>query len=144
MRKLVTAESLAGLAGLAFLILGVMGFIPGIVQEYGGLHWWKNGSGAQLFDLFQTSILLNLLHIGFGSLGLVAARTATTARAYLAGGGVLCFALGIYGLLIDRLGDSNVIPLDRADVWLHVGLGVALVYAGLAATLTGLRPAAAS
>ena len=144
MRKLVTAGNLAGLVGLVFVLLGLAGFLPGLVQEYDELHWWRNASGAELFGVFQTSILLNLLHLGFGAAGLVAARSESTARVYVGGGGVLCFALGIHGLLIDRLGDSNIVPLDRADVWLHVGIGVAMVHAGLAAALTGLRPAAAS
>jgi Domain of unknown function (DUF4383) len=142
-RKLVTAESLAALAGLVFVVLGVCGFVPGAVQHFGALHWWKNGSGAELFGLFQTSILLNLAHVGLGVAGLVAASSEATARAYLAVGGAACFALGIYGLLIDRRGDSNVFSLDRAGIWLHVGLGVALVYAGLAAALDRLRPATA-
>ncbi len=144
MRRLITAESLAGLAGVAFVALGVAGFVPGIVQRFDELGWWKSGSGAQLFGIFQTSILLNLVHLGFGVVGLLAARTAVTGRLYLTGGGLAYFGLGVYGLLIDRLGDANVIPVDRADDWLHIGLGVALIYAGLAASLSGLRPAAAS
>ena len=142
MRRLITAESLAALGGLVLVIVGVAGFIPGLVQHYDQLHWWKNGSGAQLFGVFQTSILHNLVHLGFGAAGLLAARTAVTARAYLSGVGIVYFALGIYGLLIDRFGSSNVVPVDRADDWLHVGLGVAMVYAGLAVALTPLRPAA--
>jgi nitrate reductase gamma subunit len=144
MRRIFTAESLAGLVGLIFVIVGVAGFVPGIVQHYDQLRWWKNGSGAQLFGVFQTSILHNLVHLGFGAVGLLAAKTALTARAYLSGGGILYFTLGIYGLLIDRFGNSNVVPVDRADDWLHIGLGVAMIYAGLAVTLTALRPAAAS
>ena len=142
MRKLITAESLAAVGGLVFVIVGVAGFVPGLVQHYDQLRWWKNGSGAQLFGVFQTSILHNLVHLGFGAAGLLAARTAVTARAYLSGVGIVYFALGIYGLLIDRFGSSNVVPVDRADDWLHVGLGVAIVYAGLAVALTPLRPAA--
>ena len=144
MRKLITAQSMAGLAGVAFVVVGVAGFVPGVVQHYHELHWWKSGSGAELFGVFQTSILHNLVHLGFGAVGLLAAKTAVTARAYLSGGGILYFTLGIYGLLIDRFGNSNVVPVDRADDWLHVGLGVAMIYAGLAVTLTALRPAGAS
>jgi hypothetical protein len=143
-RRVSTAESLAGLASLAFVVIGVAGFVPGVVQHYGELHWWRTGSDAELFGLFQTSILLNLLHLGFGVLGLAAGRTEAGARAYLGAGGVACFALGIYGLLIDRLGESNVFPLDRAGVWLHVGLGVVLVYLGLATRLAGARAVPAS
>ena len=144
MRKLITAESLAGLVGITFVAVGAAGFVPGLVQHYDQLGWWKSGSGAQLFGVFQTSILHNLVHVGFGAVGLVAARMAITGRVYLTGGGVTYLALGVYGLLIDRFGDANVIPVDRADDWLHVGLGMAMVYAGVAASLSALRPAAAS
>lgn len=144
MRKLITSESLAGLVGITFVAVGVAGFVPGLVQHYDQLGWWKNGSGAELFGVFQTSILHNLVHLGFGVIGLLAARTVITGRAYLTGGGLAYFALGVYGLLIDRAGDANVIPVDCAGDWLHLGLGVAMVYAGLAVSLSALRPAAAS
>ncbi len=144
MRRLITPESLAGLVGAVFVAVGAAGFVPGLVQHYDQLGWWKSGSGAQLFGIFQTSILHNLVHLGFGVAGLLAARIALTGRLYLTGGGAAYLALGVYGLLIDRFGDSNVIPVDRADDWLHIGLGVAMVYAGLAASLSALRPAAAS
>ena len=144
MRRFITAESLAGLAGIAFVAIGVVGFVPGLLQHEEQLHWWKSDSGAQLFDVFQTSILHNLVHLGFGTVGLLAARATVTARVYLTGGGLAYFALGVYGLLISRVSDANVIPVDRADDWLHIGLGMAMIYAGLAATLSALRPAAAS
>ena len=136
------ARSVAGLFGVAFVVIGVLGFIPGVVSDYGALRWWRTDSGAELFGVFGTSIFHNLLHLGFGVAGLVAARSAGGARAYLTGGGVLYVALGVYGLLIDRFGDANVIPVNRADDWLHLGLGVAMVYAGLAVTVAATRPAA--
>ncbi len=144
MRRLIAPESMAGLFGLAFVTIGVAGFVPGVVDDYERLGWWKNGSGAQLLGVFQVSILLNLVHLGFGTLGLLLARTTATSRAYLSGGGAAYLALGVYGLLIDRAGDANVVPVDRADDWLHMGLGVAMLYAGLAAALPGLRPAPSS
>jgi Domain of unknown function (DUF4383) len=144
MRKLLAPESMAGLFGMAFVVIGVASFVPGVVDHYQQLQWCGKGSGAQLLGVFQTSIVLNLLHLGFGTLGLLMARTTATARLYLSGGGAAFLALGVYGLMIDRNGDSNVIPVDRADDWLHMGLGVAMLYAGLAAALPGLRPAASS
>jgi Domain of unknown function (DUF4383) len=143
-RKLATAESLSGLFGLAFVVVGVLGFVPGVVQHYGELTWWKTDSGAELFGIFQTSILRNLFHIGFGVAGLVAARRPTTARTFLTGGGIAYFSLGIYGLLIDDSGDWNFMPVDRADDWLHVGVGVGMLYAGVAVGLSASRPRAAA
>jgi Domain of unknown function (DUF4383) len=139
-RKLATAESLAGLSGLGLVALGVLGFIPGVVQDYGALQWWKSRSAAELFDVFQTSILLNLVHIGFGVAGLLAARRSATARAYLTGGGAALFVLGVYGLLVDYTSEWNFLPFDRADEWLHIGLGIGMLYAGLAVGLARLRP----
>jgi Domain of unknown function (DUF4383) len=143
-RKLATAESLAGIFGLAFIAGGVLGFVPGVVQDYGELRWWKPGSGADLFGVFQTSILHNLLSIGVGVVGLVAARRPASARAFLTGGGILLFAIGIYGLLIDYDSGWNFIPVDRADDWLNIGLGIAMLYAGLAVRLAPSRPTAAA
>src|SRR3954471_19001558 len=128
------ARSVAGLVGLAFVVIGVAGFIPGVVSHYGALRWWRTDSGAELFGLFGTSIFHNLLHLGLGIVGLVAARSAAGSRAYLTGGGVLYVALGVYGLLINETDGANVLPVNRADDWLHLGLGVAMVYAGLAVT----------
>lgn len=136
------ARSVAGLVGLVFVVIGVLGFVPGAVQQYATLQWWRTDSGAELFGLFGTSIFHNLVHLGFGVVGLVAARTAAGSRAYLTGGGVLYVALGVYGLLIDRAGDANVLPVNRADDWLHLGLGIGMVYAGVAVALATSRSAA--
>jgi len=141
-RKLASAESLAGLVGVGLVALGVLGFVPGVVQEYGALEWWKTGSAAELFGVFQTSILLNLVHLGAGVVGLAAASRWWWARTYLSGGGAAFFALGVYSLLVDYASGWNFLPFDRADDWLHVGLGIGMLYAGLAAGLGALRPAA--
>ena len=138
MRKLADPASLAGLTGLGLVALGVVGFVPGIVQEYGALEWWR-GSAAELFGVFQTSILINLVHIGAGVLGL---RAGSRGRAYLSLVGSAFFALGVYGLLVGYA--WNFMAFDRAADWLHIGLGIGMVYAGLAAGFAALRPAAAS
>jgi hypothetical protein len=142
MHNLLAPRSMAGLFGFAFLIVGVLGFIPGAVQDYMFMHWWRPGSNAQLFGLFQTSILDNLVYVGFGVAGLVMARSVSAARVYLTIGGVVYTVLAVYGLLVDRAGSANVLPADRADDWLHLGLGVTMIYAGLAAALPAYRPAA--
>ena len=138
MRKLAGAESVAGLIGLGLVALGVVGFVPGIVQDYGALQWWR-GSRAELVGVFETSILINLVHIGAGVLGLAA---GSRGRTYLGVTGSAFFGLGVYGLLVE--GAWNFMPFDRAADWLHIGLGIGIVYAGVAAGLAALRPAAAS
>ncbi len=39
--------------------------------------------------------------------------------------------LWIYGLVIDHDADANFVPLNDADNWLHLGLGVGMVALGL-------------
>ncbi len=138
MRERVTAQGLAGLVGVVFLLVGIAGFVPGIVESYDELGWWKAGSRAELLWVFQTSILHNLVHLAFGLLGLALASRAATARAFLLGGGLVYLALWVYGLAVDKGSGANFVPLDRADDWLHFLLGVLMV--ALAVMTIRFRP----
>lgn len=143
MTERLTARNLAGLAGVAFLLVGIGGFIPGITESYDQLEVWKNDSQAELLYFFQTSVLHNAVHLAFGVLGLALARTEAWARLFLLGGGAAYLALWIYGLAIDKASGWNWIPVDRGDDWLHFLLGALLVVLGLVAgRALGRRPAA--
>lgn len=41
--------------------------------------------------------------------------------------------LAAFRFIIDHGSDANFVPVDRADDWLHVGLGVAMIAMGLVA-----------
>jgi hypothetical protein len=118
---------LAIIAAAVFVALGVLGFVPGLVRHHDQLHVWKTGSGAELFGVFQVSILLNGVHVGFGLLGLPASRTPVGTRLYLLCGSVGYFALAVYGVAIEHRPEANVLPLDRADNWLHAALALGLL-----------------
>lgn len=122
--------------GAVFLLVGVAGFIPGITTGSDRLDWAGHESGALLLDIFAVSVLHNIAHIAVGIAGLVLARTAGSARAYLLGGGVLSTAIWLYGMLIDHHGPLNVLPVNGSANWLHLGLATTMLGAGL--TLGGL------
>ncbi len=127
-----TAVQVAALVtAAAFLLIGGLGFIPGVTTDYGELSWAGHHSGAMLLGVFAVSILHNLVHLAFGVIGLVLARTYKGARAYLIGGGIVYIVLWLYGLLIDRDSAANFIPVNNADNWLHFGLAVAMITLGL-------------
>lgn len=127
-----TAVQKAALAvALAFLVVGVLGFVPGVTTEYDGMTFGGQQSESLLLGVFQVSILHNIVHLLFGAAGLALARTAVGARGFLIGGGVVYLALWIYGLVIDQSSAANFVPVNTADNWLHLGLGFAMVLLGV-------------
>lgn len=113
--------------GIVFLVVGVMGFIPGLTTNYGRMQFAGHHSEAYLLGLFQVSILHNLVHLVFGVAGVAMARAAATARLFLVGGGVIYLVLWLYGLVIGYDSAANFVPLNDADNWLHLGLGIGML-----------------
>ena len=129
------AQLLTLLIGATFILVGILGFIPGITSHlYGGLDFAGHNAKAELFHVFQVSWLHNLVHIAFGLVGLAFASSAATARLYLIGGGVVYLLLWFYGLLIDQAGGANFVPFNTADNWLHFALGTGMIVLGFATT----------
>jgi hypothetical protein len=50
---------------------------------------------------------------------------------YLLGGGAIYLLLFLYGLVIDRESTMNFVPVNSADNWLHLGLGVGMLALGV-------------
>jgi hypothetical protein len=129
------AQLLTLLIGATFILVGILGFIPGVTSHlYGGLDFAGHNSQAKLFHVFQVSWLHNIVHIAFGLVGLAFARSEATARLYLIGGGVVYLVLWFYGLLIDQSGGANFVPFNTADNWLHFALGAGMIVLGFATT----------
>lgn len=128
-RPLVSTVAMAVAA--VFLLVGVFGFIPGVTTNYGDMQFAGHESGAKLLGVFQVSVLHNIVHLLFGVAGLLMARTAPGARAYLIGGGAVYAVLWLYGLVIDHGSAANFVPLNTADNWLHLGLAVGMTGLGL-------------
>jgi hypothetical protein len=126
---------------IAFLTVGVLGFVPGITTDFGTIDFAGHDSGAMLLGLFQVSILHNIVHLLFGVVGLALARTVGTATAYLIAGGAVYLVLWIYGLVIDQSSQANFVPLNTADDWLHLALGLAMILLGVLLTRGATGPA---
>ncbi len=58
------------LVGIAFLLVGIAGFIPGITTNFGDMDFATDESKADIFGIFQTSVLHNIVHLLFGVLGI--------------------------------------------------------------------------
>jgi hypothetical protein len=126
-----TPVQLAALAvGAVFLLVGILGFIPGITTNYDQLSFAGHHSGALLLGVFNVSVLHNIVHLLFGVAGLVLSRSFSGARGFLIGSGIIYALLWIYGLVIDHQSSANFVPLNTADNWLHLILAVAMLALG--------------
>ena len=108
--------------GIVFLLVGILGFIPGITEDAPGSFAGEDSEGS-LLGVFQTSILHNLVHLLFGIAGIVLSRTWEGASNFLLWGGVAYLALFVVGLL----GAMDWLPADDTDDWLHLALGLLMV-----------------
>lgn len=133
-RSRPTVQLLATLVAATLVLVGIIGFIPGLTTNlYDGLELAGDDGEAQILGVFDTSVLHNLVHLLFGLVGLAMARTWSGARTFLIGGGVIYLALWLLGLL----GGLNWIPATEADAWLHFVVGIAMIGLGYASTRGG-------
>lgn len=126
MRDRTLVQTVTLLVGVVFLVVGVLGFVPGITTHYGDLSFAGHDSGAKLLGVFQISVLHNLVHVAFGVVGIALAKAPDTSRLYLVGGGIVYLALWVLGLA----NGASWIPANTADNWLHFGLGVGMIGLG--------------
>lgn len=117
--------------GAVFLLVGILGFVPGVTSGVDQLSFAGHQSGAMLLGLFQVSVLHNVVHLLFGVVGLALSRSWAGSRSYLIWGGAIYLVLWIYGLVIGHESPANFVPLNVADNWLHFVLGVAMLGLGL-------------
>jgi hypothetical protein len=127
------ARTLAMVVGAVFLLVGILGFVPGITTNYDSLEFAGHQSDAKLIGIFEVSVLHNIVHLLFGVAGLALARRGITAAYYLIGGGIVYFVVWIYGLVVGEESKANFVPLNTADNWLHFLLAVGMVALGVVA-----------
>jgi hypothetical protein len=118
------------LVGAVFLLVGILGFIPGITTDYDTMKFASHDSGAELLGIFQISVLHNLVHLAFGIAGIAMSRTVPGARTFLMAGGAVYLVLWLYGMFVDHGSGANFVPLNTADNWLHFILGIGMIALG--------------
>ncbi|MCE3247495.1 MAG: hypothetical protein K0R41_1320 [Geminicoccaceae bacterium] len=123
--------------GIVFLLVGIAGFVPGLVTapQPAADVAVEEGFG-RLFGLFPVNVLHNVVHLAFGVWGLAAYRTLSAARVYFRSVAVIYAILAIMGLIPLLNTTFGLVPLYGHDVWLHVLLAVVAAYFGW----TSVRP----
>ena len=124
-------RGIAMLVGIVFLIVGILGFIPGITTNTDDLEFAGHESHAELLGIFQVSILHNIVHLLFGVAGLALAAPSPAPAPTSSVAVRSTWCCGSTDCVIDHDSDVNFVPLNDADNWLHLGLGVGMVALGL-------------
>ncbi len=122
----------ATVVAATFLLVGILGFVPGATTNVGNMEFAGHEANAELFGIFHVSVLHNLVHLLFGVVGLALARTASGAKRFLIGGGLTYAAVAAYGFVVDKTSDANFLPLNDADDWLHTALALGMIGLGVA------------
>lgn len=126
--------------GIVFLVVGIAGFVPGLVMpfETGHPELTMDSGAGRLFGLFPVNVLHNLVHVAFGVWGLVAWRSVSGSITYARAVAVIYAILVVMGLIPGLETTFGLIPLYGHDVWLHAVLaGVAAYFGFMARADTG-------
>ena len=113
-RRTLMTQTVARVFGAVFLLVGLVGLAT---------TPWSMDAG-RLLGLFPVNVLHNLVHLGFGAWGLIAAGTLAGATAYCRIAGIAYLVLAVLGLLTPT--GFGLVPIGGHDVWLHALIGAVL------------------
>ena len=131
----------AVIMGVAFIVVGALGFVPGVTQMVGDdPNLTLEGAGhGYLLGLFHVNVAHNLIHIIFGILGILMSRSFENAVTYAR---ILAVAYGLLAIMgLVSAANMNytfgLVPIHGNDVWLHALIAIAAGYFGFAAKPAG-------
>lgn len=111
--------------GIVFLLVGIAGFVPGLVTGHAPEADASSvGSTGLLLGLFPVNWLHNLVHLAFGVWGVAVYRRFGGARLYARVVAVVYALLAVMGFIPGLQTVFGLVPLYGNDIWLHVAIAV--------------------
>ncbi len=134
-------------AGIAYMLVGLIGFIPGATQsppaDAPGLT--ADSGYGYLLGLFPVNVWHNVVHLFVGVAGLAAWYYGFDwSRQFARGLAVVYGILAVMGLIPQLSTTFGLIPIFGHDVWLHALTGIAAAYFGWKAPVSTYEPATAA
>lgn len=118
-------------AGVLFLLLGILGFIPGLLSSPVSAPLLRVNTGyGYLFGLFIVNLVHNLIHLAIGVGGIVAYRREFNARLYARTVAIFLGLLAVLGLIPATEMLFGIVPLFGHNIWLHAFLAAIAAYFG--------------
>jgi hypothetical protein len=132
-RMTTTLQKLAGVFGVIFVLIAVLGFIAP-----GGMVMTMDPTTGMVLGVFPVNLLHNIVHLAFGVWGLVASRSWSGSKSFFTIGGIIYVVLTCVGFLSPT--GFGLVPLGGADIWLHAVLAIAMLGIGLTAKPVATAP----
>ena len=128
----MNVKNFALVLGVVYLIAGILGFVPSLLQEPGinAPELAVTASYGYFLGLFPVNVLHNLFHLAIGLWGVLAARHIPMSRTFAQSLAIIYGTLTIFGLIPGLNTLFGLIPLHGHDVWLHALTALAAAYFG--------------
>lgn len=123
--------------GIIFAVIGVAGFIPGLLAPHDpSMAMTVDSLSGDLLGLFPVNVLHSLVHLLFGIWGIAAYRSFTGARIYARSVAIIYGVLTVMGFIPGLSTVFGLVPLYGNDIWLHALIAISAAYFGFMATET--------
>lgn len=103
--------------GIIFILIGVLGFVPGITP------------GGYLLGIFAVNLLHNIIHLLSGIVALICAGDGLKAKGYFKIFGIVYSLVTVIGLIQGQT-VLELIPVNAADNVLHLLLSIIFLALG--------------
>ena len=128
----MSTRTFALIFGIAFLAIGISGFIPGLSTPPHAGHpdLAVDSFYGQALGLFPVNILHNIVHILFGLWGLLSYKSLSASKGYAKGVAIAYAVLTVAGFVPGLNTMFGLVPLFGNDIWLHALLAAVAAYFG--------------
>ena len=112
----INTKMYAYVFGIAFVVAGVLGFVPYVVMD------------GYLFGLFMVGTVHNIIHLVTGAVALYVTTKVEYAKLFFKVFGVIYAVVAFVGFV--NGGDVYVMHVNAADNYLHVVVALVALYVG--------------
>ena len=120
--------------GIIYVLVGVLGFIPGLNQHHADMPAIAVDSFyGRLLGLFPVNILHNVVHLIIGAWGILSSRSVDASRLFGKALAIIYGLLAVLGLISATNTMFGLVPIFGHDVWLHALSALVAAYFGFVA-----------
>lgn len=128
----MNVRNFALVLGVVYALVGVLGFIPGLLREPGPAapELAVTAGYGYLLGLFPVNILHTLVHLAVGVWGIAAYKSMGASKVFARSVAILFGVLTILGLIPGLRTLFGLLPLHGHDIWLHALTAAVAAYFG--------------